>query len=213
MKKKQKIAFISGVKRYFEEAPNHGNGGNWWHPTQNRIAYDVKMHNWSSVEELRKYMSPLQNEYYSNEHLENILQDEQEQTCEMLIEDVNMNYDVTVAGFAGRSGGWIEIDYINNLEDIDEDEEDESFIDEQLKEAIKLDELQEDVKAFIKENHQNYNNYIDTEDFYKDIIDFLEDDESIKAINIDRLQLRDMLLHKDANVRRHASGIKKQLIK
>ena len=71
MTKTEKIKYINDTYLRFVDAKNHGHhGSNWWYPTKNTIAYNVKMHGHSkNIEDIRAKMTKRQNDYYSDETL------------------------------------------------------------------------------------------------------------------------------------------------
>ena len=106
MNKKEKIDYINKINDFFITAKNHGNqGDNWWHPEENKIAYNVKIHSLiKTIEDIRKKMSKRQNDYYSDEMLYDITNDETNIQAEDFIQESKDEYNLK-GGFAGRSGG------------------------------------------------------------------------------------------------------------
>ena len=184
MNKKEKIEYINNVYNKFENAKNHGtNGSGWWYPTSFTIAYNVKMYSFADVESLRDNMSPLQNEYYNDDSLCECINTELEYTGESLIEDIQEQYGLQ-ALYAGRSGGWLEVDY-NNIVDIDYVDDDMSYDDVNfyLLEAKRLEKIENNVSNFIKKRHTEYNDYVDTGAYYRYICDnYILPDNEIKEI-------------------------------
>jgi len=181
MKKQERIEYINRVWSRFRFAKNHGNVGNWWYPKENRIAYDVKMRSYGDVETLTSNLSDLQKDYYEGtEYLQQDIYSEQEYTCEMLIDNLVDNYDlVTSAGFAGRSGGWIEVDFEVGFEEVDNTFYD-SEISESYKMAKELEEEEQLVEKEIARQHKAYNYYVDSDNYYTDLREGLMTDEDIK---------------------------------
>lgn len=186
MKKIDYTKYIEDTYYKFIDAKNHGNGNNWWYPTQNTIAYNVKMHSFASTNKIREVLTQVQNEYYNDEELYQYMQDEEESACRFLKEEIQqLSNNLTDVYFAGRSGGWIEVTYINNI-DIDIIEPRYNYTVKEIKEVYKvakeLNTLEEKVKAFIEEQHKHYNKYIDTSEYYSDIAMSLLDDNDIKQL-------------------------------
>ena len=109
MTKQQKIDYINQVNDRFREARNHGrNGSNWWYPTPNTIAYNVKLYGQKQgIEEIKELMTDRQKEYYSDDNLYDFINHWQNQEAEMFSNDLDLEYSVK-SGYAGRSGGWLE---------------------------------------------------------------------------------------------------------
>lgn len=185
MTKKDYTNYIEKVYTKFIDARNHGGGGNnWWYPTQNTIAYNVKMHRFATVETLRTYLTKLQNEYYTDETLQDVIYQEQEDTCRFLVEDIKEQSQlITGVNFAGRSGGWVEVTYTNNI-DIDITEIRYNYTVKDIKEvyavAKELEETEAKVSKFIEDSHTYYNKYIDTKEYYTNLVDLLVTDEDIR---------------------------------
>lgn len=181
MNKKQKIEYINNVHERFMNARNHGNTNNWWYPTPYVIAYNVKMHSFADVETLRTYTSDVQNKYYKDNTLDAILWEEQEDTCRFLVDDIQEEYGLE-SYFAGRLGGWLEVQYETcGLDYIAEDDAHTiETINELYKEARKLEKLESKVSEFITNAHKSYNKYVDSKEYYTDILERLESDTEIK---------------------------------
>jgi len=181
----KKINYINEVYTRFTDAKNHGNqGNNWWYPKVNRIAYNVKMRSFGYVESLRKELTPRQNDYYSDNMLYEIMQEDIIDNANMLSDDIQEEYGLN-NGFSGRSGGWIEVDYVNNLFILDKDTEED--VNALYKEAKALEQLESDVCEFIKKQHKALNAYIDTPQYYKDFSERLTSDEEIADIYKDKI--------------------------
>ena len=182
MTKKEKITYINEVNDRFMNAKNHGNSNNWWYPLENRIAYNVKMSAFADVDTLEDYLTKRQNDFYSKETLYQLLQDKQDTDCEMLVLDIKEQYQLD-AVFAGRSGGWIEVDYENGLIELDENGDTiyESDVDINMyyKDAKALEKLEIDVADFIEKSRAEYEKYINSKEYYRDISELLLDDQEI----------------------------------
>src|SRR3990167_1599507 len=117
MTKKQKIDYINQINDRFINARNHGhNGNNWWYPKENRIAYNVKVYGGISTENIRKKMTERQNNFYSDDAIYELLNDWQCQIANDLSEEIEMLPGVQNTSYAGRSSGWLEVDYINDID-------------------------------------------------------------------------------------------------
>ncbi len=182
---KNKIEYINEINEKFRDARNHGNGSNWWYPKQNVIAYNVKIYAGPYGAEIRKAMTKRQKEYYTDENIYEILQDYQDQEANCLAQDV-MEYDlVEDAYFAGRSGGWLEVEYNNSLEQIDDNGIDyhKDDIKEYYKQAKELEKIEVEVKDIIEKRKQEYIKYITSKQFIDYIVsEMLLDDEAIGDI-------------------------------
>jgi hypothetical protein len=218
MKKKDKIAFIIDTNTYFAYAKNHGsNGSNWWNATPNVIAYDVKMSNFPSVEEFRDILTPLQNEKLSDDFISESMQNELYDTANQLVDDIEETFNLK-SGFAGRSGGWIEVTFPNNLPDEDElNECNAEELNEYYNEAKTMLQLESDVMDNIEKQHNSYNKYVSSKEYYTDLKDLFMINEYIKE-DIELLHdkklattLGELLIHSKETVRRHAKGIEKLL--
>lgn len=177
MKKMEKIDFINEVYKRIMEAPNHGGNNNWWYPQSGVIAYNVKMHKWPDIETLRGYLSKLQNDHYNDDDLDSYINWELENECIVLKDDIMEIFGLE-SWFAGRSGGWIEVEF-PTVEEADPDNE-YLTIDEQYKQAKKIDKLADNVENFIVERHKSLHKYIDTPEYYQDIAGALLNDQDIK---------------------------------
>lgn len=186
MTKNKKIEYINQVYLKFKDARNHGyNGNNWWHPKPDVIAYNVKMHAWPDFEALRAKMTARQNEYYTDEDLDGAYWGMLHFEAEQAIDEIK-DMGAHDAWFAGRSGGWLEVEYNNNLEEVDATTED---IDHLYQEAKKLDQLEGKVADFIKERHKSVNTYVKSDDFITDFIkNELMTDEVIGEIYKDKAE-------------------------
>jgi len=178
------------VLERFEEAENHGkNGDNWWNPVSYRIAYKIKMKSWPSCEEMRKVLSPLQNEYYSDEVLNHLMDSERVDELRRFIFETKDRYNKKISiTIAGSSGGWMEVDYSelaehdrytleSELEDGVIDEEEEKGI---YNDIMELEELENEVAGMIENRHREYNKYVGTTEYYEDVTSALIDDEKIR---------------------------------
>lgn len=185
MTKKQKVEYINEINKRFREAKNHGKGNNWWYPKQNVIAYNVKIYEGTDGEEIRKAMTKRQKEYYTDENIYEILQDYQDREAEQLADEV-MEYNlVEDAYFAGRSGGWLEVEYNNGLEQIDDNGIDyhKDDIKEYYKQAKELEKVEGEVRTMIENRTQWYVKYITSKQFIDYIVsELLLDDEAIGDI-------------------------------
>lgn len=228
MKIQKKIDFINEVNEFFRDAKNHGrNGYDWRYPKENVIAYDVKMHSWSDIEDFRKHLTRLQNEQVSDESLSERFQDFIYREAESFIDELKEEFAIVDCWYAGRSGGWIEVEYNNYLQELEYTETQtldiygnditESEVEDLYQDAKKLQALESKISEYIKKRHQSLNEYICSEEYYKDLKDELLEYEYIKS---DADILRDRKLNKtleellkstDETVKRHAQGIAKKL--
>lgn len=181
----KQIKYINEINEKFRDARNHGNGDNWWHPKQNVIAYNVKIYAGPDGEEIRKAMTKRQKEYYTDENIYEILQDYQDREANCLAQDV-MEYDlVEDAYFAGRSGGWLEVEYNNSLEQIDDNGIDyhKDDIKEYYKQAKELEKIEAEVEDIIERRKRDYIKDITSKQFIDYIVsEMLLDDEAIGDI-------------------------------
>ncbi|MEK7578206.1 MAG: hypothetical protein AAB456_00590 [Patescibacteria group bacterium] len=179
MTKKDKIDFINKVNDKFTNARNHGhNGNNWWYPKPNVIAYNVKMHGASkNIDDIRKFMTERQNEYYNDDALYEICNENQNDTARMFSDDIDETHGVK-SGYAGRSGGWLEVEYSNPLPDslYDTTSKDINYI---YQEAKKLDTLETKISQEITAGHERLQKYMNTDEYCKDVSDSLPDDDMI----------------------------------
>ncbi|MCK9370254.1 hypothetical protein M0R04_10140 [Candidatus Dojkabacteria bacterium] len=192
MNKQQKIEYIEKINARFIEARNHGGRNNWWYPTENTIAYDVKMHGaCKSINEIREKMSKRQNDFYSDDALYQYCDELRERECESLIELIKETgkNGLKNAYFAGRMGGWVEVKYINDIQYYLDNEDIKSA----YKEARELEQLESDVHEEIKKQHKAYSLYVNTDGYIVDVIDALQSDEDIGEIYKSRAK---MLLEK-----------------
>ena len=180
MTKQKKIDYINEINDKFVNASNHGNtGGNWWYPKPNTIAYNVKIHAWGDTASLREILTERQNDYYSDNSLSEYMQEELQMSANQMSDDIDQDHGVK-SGYAGRSCGWLEVDYINNIE-LAENHENYD-VDYYYNEAKELDELENKIHEEIKKRHAGYNKYVGTPEYYKDLADNLLDDEAIAEI-------------------------------
>lgn len=178
MTKKQKEEYIEKINDRFINSRNHGhNGSNWWYPKENTIAYNVKMyHSGISVEDIRKKLTARQNEFYKNdEFFYELTQQQIEQSAESLIEEVEAEKGVKTTGFAGRSGGWFEVEYINSIGDYEE-------LNDRYTEAKELEALEVKIESIISERKASLEKYLESEEFLKDTLEQLNSDNDIADI-------------------------------
>lgn len=189
MTNKQKKEYAEKVNERFINARNHGNGGNWWYPKENRIAYNVKMYAWIDVKDVRENMTPRQNEYYSDEVLLEIIQEKQANTANFHAEEIEGMNGVIGAGYHGRSAGWLEVDYRNGLcaggySDCDTKE----HIQEQYEIAKELEKNEDAVSQYIAKELKAYKKYIGSAQAAKDTVDGLMADDEIAEIYKDKIK-------------------------
>ena len=186
--KQEKIDYINSIKEKYENAKNHGNGGDWWYPKSNVIAYDVKLHGASKdIDDLRAILSQRQNDYYSDNTLYEIMSDMQCDDAQFFRDDICNEYSVVNAGYAGRSDGWLEVEYSADFDYI-EDDTATSDINEAYKQAIALETLENDVSTFIAEALKKYKQYINSDEYIADILEHLQSDEDIATIYKSKIQ-------------------------
>ena len=189
VREEQREEMLQVLER-FEEAENHGkNGDNWWNPVSYRIAYKIKMKSWPSCKEMRKVLSPLQNEYYSDEVLYHLMDSDQVDELRCFIFETEDRYNKNISiTIAGSSGGWMEVDY-SSLAEHDrytlESELEEGVIDEEEEEGIyndimELEELENEVAGMIENRHREYSKYVGTTEYYEDVTSALIDDDKIR---------------------------------
>lgn len=182
--KKDKLKYIEKTHAHFLFAKNHGGRDNWWYPTEYTIAYNVKMNAFGRIETLRQYLSKTQNEYCSDVALSRHIENEREMQCEYLRSSVlGLNDKIIVdVNFAGRSNGWIEVEYTNPLKYIGDDADSipDDLIHEVYAKLKEVEKVEAKVSKLIAKRHKEYNKYVDTKAYYKDLAENLIDDEMIK---------------------------------
>jgi hypothetical protein len=185
--KADKVDYIYNVQKRFTEAENHGhNGSNWWDPTANTIAYNVKMRVFGGIEsDAIAKMSDIQKMYYNDKSLERAITEYYDSTLLQasydLIQDIKDTGKSSIkeVNFAGRSGGWVEVTYYNNIEDI-EDVDDSDMIDDVYQEALKLEKLENDISTLIEDSHKKLSDYIESDDYVSYFVhDYLKADDEI----------------------------------
>ena len=92
-----------------------------------------------------------------------------------------INMGAKKAYFAGRSGGWLEVEYSNNLDEITEEDK-MSDVNYNYQEAKKLEKLESEVSEYVNNFISNLSKYEDSKDYTRDIADNMLDDESIGDI-------------------------------
>lgn len=191
MTKKQKIEFINKTNERFLDARNHGhNGGNWWHPKQNIIAYNVKLHGTQkTTEDILEAMTERQKEYYTEDDLFNIMQEEQVNYAGMFSDELDEEFKVK-SGYAGRSGGWLEVEYTNTLDEVDEDTDKETLND-YFETAKELEKKEAEVAQRIERGLESYKKYLNSDSYITDTVDLLLGDEEIA--NIYRAQAQKLI--------------------
>lgn len=184
MNKKEKKAYIDRVHLRFEDARNHGrNGNNWWYPTPFVMAYNVKMYGREkTLDDFREKMTKRQNEYYTDDMLENEWWYLRNNECEALAEYVKENDGVLDVWYAGRSGGWIEVQYTNSLCLSDD------CLESDFREAKALEALEAKIEKEIAEYLKRYKKYLNSEEWRSDFVDGLLDDEAIAEIYKERAE-------------------------
>lgn len=217
MKKQNKIDFINKVFERFDGASNHGNGNNWFYPTSNVIAYDVKMHNFGDVETFREGLSKLQNSLITDDFIYDCMNNNQNFEAECLIDDIKEVFGLE-SWYAGRSGGWLEVQFENGLpSDYELDNYTSSDIQEVYQEAKDMEDMEDKVAQYIKDGHRGLNDYIDSDSYYSELKDtflaneYIKDDKDIKHDIKMASSLGDLLNSSDETIRRHARGINKIL--
>jgi len=185
MNRQQKIDKYNEIYNFFTDARNHGNNGNnWWYPKQNVIAYNVKLYGGLWLESIRTELTDRQNDYYSDELLYDIIQERQNREAIILSDMVDDMDDVLSSGFAGRSGGWLEVEFQNYLEYIDEDFDNytDKEITELYNDAQDLMNNQVKVEEFISTAKSNYEQYLKTPEAVSDLVEELLTDDEIGEI-------------------------------
>lgn len=180
MTKKQKKDYINSVYTTLADAKNHGrNGGNWWYPMPNVIAYNVKI--WGqqkSIKDIEVKMTPKQRDYYAEVVLWEIEQDIINDACDELRQEVKEIDGVCDAWFAGRSGGWFEVEYNNPLELVDDDTYPQAIA-ELYREAKKVQATIDRVADLVQQRHRHFCEYLNSEAYIDDFIERLWCDEQI----------------------------------
>jgi len=187
MTKAQKIEYINKVRSRFEDAENHGiSGSNWWYPTANTIAYNIKVYGIKSDSSDLK-LSDAQKEYY-NSDIENTYQNAFDRYTSDIIyffmEELRANYSViSRINIAGRSGGWLEVEYHNILPwNLKGEFETSNYTNKDIniyyKDAQYLEDQESKIAEEIKNALKGYINYMNDE-FNNDFLenDLLSDDE------------------------------------
>lgn len=179
MQKAKKIEFINRVYLRFADARNHGSNGNsWWYPKANVIAYNVKVYSWLDMSEVRKNLTIRQNDFYSDNELSEIASENQNDEARMFSDDIDSEYGVK-SGYAGRSGGWLEVEYPSSLQEVDKTSEEIDYYYQQAKE---LEELEATISQKIEKALAGYKKYIGSPQAAKDFADNLLSDEDIADI-------------------------------
>lgn len=190
MNKQKKLDKINEIAERFINARNHGGGGNWWYSKRNVVAYDIKMSSFGfSFDDIKDKLTDKQKDFYKNidKLIDAYYWDTLECTLDEFITDIKDSYKyVNECYQAGRSGGWLEIDYRNELCDLWDSVADfesyESYsIDYIYDEMVALDKEEREISERIKRELKALNNYIESEDFKNDFIDTLMTDEDISA--------------------------------
>ena len=187
MTKNQKVEYINKVNARFEEAKNHGrNGSNWWYPTPNTLAYNVKVYSYVDIDELRKKMTKRQNEYYNDNTLQDIHQEQENDQARYLQDEVEELAGVLSVSYAGRSGGWLEVEYSNPLEHLDEQgngyNRDKDELATMYKEAKELEKQEQAVSEVITTRHKAYCLYVKSIEYLDDLLGVLSDDDEIGEV-------------------------------
>ena len=177
---KQKREYAEAVNERFINARNHGHSGNnWWYPVENTIAYNVKVYSGPSLRAIKEKMTERQKDYFSDESLYESMMYKQSDQATMAAEDIENNFKgVKSTGYAGRSGGWLEVEFINDIGGYLHDEDIKSaYI-----AAKELEDNEVRVSEFIKKSHKWYIGYIESEEYINDFIESLMTDEDIADI-------------------------------
>jgi hypothetical protein len=182
MTKNKKIEYINAVNDKFINARNHGhNGNNWWYPKENTIAYNVKMyHGFVSIGDIKAKMTDRQKEYYNkDEYFYELLQETIQRYANDFSNELDATDGIKSSGYAGRSGGWLEVEYINN---IDIEAYTSKEIDSVYQTAKELDELETKTGQKIKDAKESLEKYLDSKEYLQEIIDNLLSDDDIADI-------------------------------
>ena len=179
MNKKQKIDYINKVNERFINAHNHGNNGNnWWYPRANMIAYNVKLYGRSmTIDDIREFMTKRQNDYYSDDMLYELCDEEQVRQARMFSDDIDEMYKVK-SHYAGRSGGWLEVEYNNPLEEAVESMSAQD-INNLYCEAQELEALEAKIATYIAKSLKSYQKYLNTTEYCRDIVNVMMSDEDL----------------------------------
>lgn len=188
MNKQKKLDKINKIAERFINARNHGDGGDWWYPRENRIAYDIKMSSFGfSYDDIEDKLTDKQKDFYEN--MDELINEYYWNTLECkldeFIADIKAEYKTVRECYqAGRSGGWLEIDYRNELGELYDNVADfescESYsIDYIYNEMVALDKEEQEISERIKRELKALNSYIESEDFKDDFINTLMTDEDI----------------------------------
>ena len=176
MKTNDKIIAIEEQQKRFEN--NHGGRSNWWYPYPDTIAINVKMRSFADMDTLREKLTPLQNESMSDEAIQDLFYMEQGAECEILRDEVMEMDGVTNAWFAGRSGGWLEVQFSDADFDV-EDPEDAQEVSEVYDAVMVLEKQADAVQELVERAHKAYNDYVDSDGYYTHIMEGIQTDEEI----------------------------------
>jgi hypothetical protein len=189
MTKEQKYNYIQEVADKFRNSRNHGhNGNNWWYPKEDTMAYNVKMYSAGiDIDKVKAKMTDRQKDYYKNDDIfEDLYYDYLNMECQFLSDEIEEIKGVKETSFAGRSGGWFEVEYYNSLSDYDIDQNLESFDRKDLEEAYtvakELDELEARIEQEVGLRKQRLEKHLASEDFIDYIVENLMTDEDIAEI-------------------------------
>lgn len=188
MKKDKKLKKINEIGEMFINARNHGGGGNWWNSKRDVIAYNIKMSSYGfSYDDIKDKLSDKQKDFYKNidKLIDAYYWDTLECTLDEFITDIKDIYKyVNECYQAGRSGGWLEIEYENALgelwDSVADFESYESYsIDYIYDEMVALDKEEQEISERIKRELKALNSYIESEYFKNEFINTLMTDEDI----------------------------------
>jgi len=138
------------------------------------------MHSYADIDTLREVMTTLQNDYYSDDMLQQEIYDEQDQACEMLVEDIKEISLAEDTSLAGSSGGWLEVTYTVNFESVDDATDREDLL-AYYREAKELEKQESIVADRIEKAHTSYNKYMDSKDYYADMVENMLSNDEIKS--------------------------------
>ena len=175
MTKQNKIDFINEVNDRFLSAENHS-GSN------NTLSYNVKVYGSNiSGEEIREKITDRQREYHSLDDIYQAMDMFQSDSADMLSDEVSNIDGVKECYFAGRSGGYLEVEYCNALEEVYEEDFNEDIA-SLYKVAKELEETETKVSNLIDKRYNGYCKLINSKDYIIAIINNLYDDKDIAKI-------------------------------
>lgn len=181
MNTKQKREYIESVRERFENAPNHGGGNNWWYPKPYVVAYNVKMRVFPDAERTAGAMTDLQRDFYKGKY-DAVTERAWDDAVRLAVGDFEESareMGTLDCWLAGRSAGWLEVQYpmldVGYCEELRGERLDLAY-----RQARELSALEGKVSVLVKDSLTALTAYLESDNFYLDLVSELMQDGDIR---------------------------------